>query len=202
MSEFTYEKNNSQEIYETFEWDNTWIEHAVDTDTPRVLYIGDSISCPTRRRATLDCGEKIYFDGFGTSKALDNPVFRESLKVFTRQIPRIDAIVFNNGLHGWHLDETQYGEYYESFVKFLIEEYKVPVFIVLTTYIKQERYERVKARNAKALAVAEKYSLPVIDLHKTSLENAHLIAADNIHFTDEGYLIFAREIIKSVEGLF
>ncbi len=198
MSDFTYEQNNTKEIYETYEWDNTWIEHANDKETPRVLYIGDSISCPTRRKATIEAGEKIYFDGFGTSKGLDNPVFRESLTLFTRQLPKINAIIFNNGLHGWHLDEEEYARYYEDFVKFLTEEYRVPVFIVLTTYIKQERYERVKVRNAKALEISKKYSLPVIDFHKVSLENAHLIAPDNVHFTDEGYLLFAREALRAV----
>ena len=201
MSEFTYEKNNSSDIYETYEWDNTWIEHASDTKTPRVLYIGDSISCPTRRTATLETGEKIYFDGFGTSKSLDNPVFRESLKLFTKQIPPMSAIVFNNGLHGWHLDdESEYLDYYDSFVKFLLDEYGVRVFIVLTTYIENERIERVKKRNKAALAVAEKYSLPIIDLYTLSEERCDLIAQDKVHFTPEGYRLFAKKIIESVEG--
>ena len=203
MDRFTFEEKNTGIIYETFEWDRTWIEHTPDTKTPRVLYIGDSISAPTRGMATAAAEHKIFFDGFHTSKAVDNPVFKETLRLFTKQIPHVDAILFNNGLHGWHLDdESEYAEYYESFVKFLLEEYKVPTFIVLTTFVNKDYYERVKVRNAKALEIAEKYSLPVIDFHSASLENKHLIAQDNVHFTDPGYEILAGEAVKAVKELF
>ena len=62
---------------EMFEWDNLWIEHADKEDIKRVLYIGDSISCGVRQVATSISNGEIYFDGFGTSKALDNPYFKD-----------------------------------------------------------------------------------------------------------------------------
>ncbi len=202
MSEFTFQEKHGEDIYETFEWDNTWIEHATDRETKRVLYIGDSISCPTRRKATIETGDKIYFDGFGSSKGLDNPVFKEALSVFTSQIPHVDAVVFNNGLHGFHLDDrTDYAKFYEEFVCFLMEKYKVPVAVVLTTFVKKETISRVHARNEVALKIAEKYSLPVIDFYTLSEQNSHLIAADNVHFTDEGYSILARALVKAATEL-
>ena len=73
MSEFTYENKDTNFELETFEWDNVWLDHITYPTLPRVLYIGDSISCGTRRVATIASGEKLLFDGFGTSKALDNP---------------------------------------------------------------------------------------------------------------------------------
>ena len=37
-----------------------------------------------------------------------------SVKLFAQQESRRDAVVFNNGLHGWHLDDsTEYAEHYE-----------------------------------------------------------------------------------------
>ena len=73
MSNFTYEFNNRSQSLEKFEWDNVWWEQADVTGVPRVLYIGDSISCATRHVATEAAEGKIFFDEFGTSKAVDNP---------------------------------------------------------------------------------------------------------------------------------
>ena len=68
---------NNQPQYETYEWDNVWLDHAEDLSRRRVLYIGDSISCGSRHIATGQTCEEILFDGFGTSKALDNPYFKD-----------------------------------------------------------------------------------------------------------------------------
>ena len=64
---------------ETYEWDNVWFEQANQPDAKRVLYIGDSISCGTRHQATIAAGNKIFFDGIGTSKAVDNQYFKSKL---------------------------------------------------------------------------------------------------------------------------
>ena len=74
-SEFTFQSELNGLALEDLEWDNTWWEQAPDKSLPRVLYIGDSISCGTRRQATFAAESKILFDGFGSSKALDNPYF-------------------------------------------------------------------------------------------------------------------------------
>ena len=52
MSDFTYENMDRSTKLETYEWDHVRWEHAATDDVPRVLYIGDSISCGTRRLAT------------------------------------------------------------------------------------------------------------------------------------------------------
>ena len=75
MTDFTYAFKDRKERLETYEWDNVWWECADDCETPRVLYIGDSISCGTRRFATEATENTILFDGVGTSKAVDNPLF-------------------------------------------------------------------------------------------------------------------------------
>ena len=41
---------------------------------------------------------KILFDGFGSSKALDNPFLKEAVRLFGLQLPKIDLVLFNNGL--------------------------------------------------------------------------------------------------------
>lgn len=202
MHEFTYEKEDRKSTLEKYEWDNVWIEDTDNSESVRVLYIGDSISCGTRRTATGLTKEKILFDGFGSSKALDNPFLKGSIRLFTLQLPKTDLILFNNGLHGFHLeDNNEYAQYYEEMVKFLLDEHKnVPLYLLLTTYIRDEdRLERVKLRNQAVLKIAEKYHLPVIDLYAVTEKNKELLSEDGIHFTEEGYEMIAKEIISVID---
>jgi len=201
MSNFTYESADNNTKLETFEWDNVWWEHTENTDAPRVLYIGDSISCATRRVATAKSGNKILFDGFGTSKALDNPYFADTLRIFAAQMKRCDAVIFNNGLHGWHLDdETEYRAYFDGFVKFLLDEFAdTPVFVVLTTTVaNDERNERVTVRNKVASEVAAKYGVGIIDLYAASAEAKELLSPDGVHFTPAGYEVLAAKILDTL----
>ena len=202
MSEFTYEQGTTSYKLETYEWDSTWIEKANDTQSARILYVGDSISCGVRRIATERSGNTMMFDGFGTSKSLDNPYFLDTLRMFAAQQPKRDAVIFNNGLHGWHLDdETEYPALYEEAVLFMKKEYAgTPIFLVLTTAVADEnRLLRVQKRNQAALALAEKYGLYVIDLYKISSENTDLRSTDGVHFFTAGYEKFADFIIASLK---
>lgn len=202
MSEFTYQRETTGFKLENWEWDNTWIDHPNDHMKKRLFYIGDSISCGTRKQFNGVSGGKVTCDGFGTSKALDNPFFFESLRLFAAQLNGFECVLFNSGLHGWHLNPDEYENYYEKMVKFLISEFKgVPVYIVLTTSTKgDEESERsgVKERNERASRVAEKYGLKTIDLYSVSLENRALRCDDGVHYTDEGYKKFAEYIYGEV----
>ena len=204
MKNFTYEFENSLERLETYEWDNVWWEHAATRGVPRVLYIGDSISCGTRRIATQAADEKIYFDGFGTSKAVDNPFFIDSVRIFAAQQGERSAILFNNGLHGWHLDDnTEYAQEYEKIVSFLVDEFKeTPVVLLLTTSVADtERDRRVMARNRAVSEIANKYNLPVIDLYSIVNANPDLLVGDGVHLKPEGYRMLADELVKRVSEL-
>lgn len=201
MSEFTYQESAYGFKLENWEWDNTWIDHPNDRQKKRFFYIGDSISCGTRRmfRAVSD---KYTCDGFGTSKGLDNPFLCEGIRYFAVQLNGFECVLFNNGLHGWHLDDVEYEKHYEKMVKFLVNEFKgVPVYIVLTTSTKgdeEAEVSRVGKRNAAAVRVAEKYGLNVIDLYTVSVENKDLRTDDGVHFTEAGYKKFAEYIFERV----
>lgn len=188
--EFTYEKNdNTQTIYETYEWDSSWIELANDNKKKRIFHIGDSISCGIRgcMNSMPECD--YYVDGFGTSKGIDNPYLKDSLDLFASQLPYIDNVLFNNGLHGWHLSEEDYEKHFDNVVKFLTERFAGKrIYIVLTTAIKgEERMVRIRKRNESAVRIAEKYSLPVIDLFTVSEANQDLLIEDGVHGTEAFY---------------
>lgn len=190
-------------MYETYEWDDIWIEHADEPDRKRVLYIGDSISRGTRHIATARTEQKILFDNFATSKALDNPYFKDELHLFAAQQGQRSAVLFNNGLHGFHLDdETEYRDHYEDMVRFLIREFDgIPVFILLTTHIADaDRNERVILRNRTAREVADKYGLPVIDLYAVTEQIPDQLS-DGVHLTQAGYRVLADAIIKALDNI-
>ncbi|MBR5869029.1 MAG: SGNH/GDSL hydrolase family protein [Clostridia bacterium] len=204
MSQFTYEYTDRTDKLETYEWDNVWWEHARTTGVPRVLYIGDSISCATRHAATKAAEESIFFDGYGTSKAVDNPYFADAVRSFAAQQGQRQVILFNNGLHGFHLeDSSEYAAHYEELLKFLLAEFpQTPLYILLTTHVaNQDRDARVILRNEAVLKIAKKYDLPVVDFYKITLENAHLLSADGVHLTEEGYRLLAEKLVETVRNV-
>ena len=201
MSSFTYEFENKNERLETYEWDNVWWDQADKDDVTRVLYIGDSISCGTRRVATEMAGD-LYFDGLGTSKAVDNPYFFDTVSIFGHQQASRSAVLFNNGLHGWHLDdETEYKAYYDKLVQFLMTEFEsTPVYLLYTTHVADKsRDERVVKRNKAVLEIADKYGLQVIDLYTPVFENPQFLSADGVHLTKEGYQLLATTILNALK---
>ncbi len=203
MENLTYERRENNSKLETYEWDRTWIDNADDNKRTRVLYVGDSISCRVVEVATKVSGDAISFDGFHTSKALDNKYLKEYLKVFTSQEGYRSVILFNNGLHGWHLDDkTEYPEYYRDMVEFLQNEFcGTPVILVLTTTVADlDREERVKVRNEQVIKIAKSMNLPVIDLYSLSCKHVDLRSEDGVHFKKEGYEKFAELIISAVKN--
>ena len=187
---------------ETYEWDNVWWEQTNLTDRPRVLYIGDSISCALRHAATRLSDSAILFDGFGSSKALDHPCLCESIRLFARQQNRRDLVLFNSGLHGFHLsDDEEYPAAYERMIRFLTEEFRgTPLACVLTTCAADEHNARVIARNRRVSALAAEYSLPVIDLYAPSVACAGL-HSDVYHFSAEGNEKLAGALLEAVKAL-
>ena len=198
--EFTYETKKNLTALETFEWDNVWWEQTEKKDAKRILYIGDSISCGTRRYVTILSGDKIMCDGFGTSKGLDNPYFKPTLELCINQQYKCDAILFNNGLHGWHLNIEEYGEYLDEMIKFLLK-FNKPLYILTSTDIVDapEKVEVIKKRNEVVSSAAKKYNLPVIDLFEIAVSDPALHNEDKVHFTDEGYKVLAERILEKVE---
>ena len=190
--------DNAVGVLETFEWDQTWIEHTEDLSAPRVLYIGDSISIPTRAKLNGIFGETLRVDGFASSKAADHPHFTESVRLFaSQQKSPYRAVLFNNGLHGWHLrDAEEYPLYYARVISQLRALFPGAAFILLlTTPVKDSECDaRVRARNRAAAEIAQQSGLRVVDLYHADPALPSYLSADGVHFTDEGYRVLSETI--------
>ena len=201
---YTYEAHNSTTLLEDYEWDRMWIEKANDEKTRRVLYIGDSISCETRKYATVATSCEIYFDNYATSKALDNPFFFDNIRLFSEEEKYRSAVVFNNGLHGWHLDdETDYSREYKKMICFLMKEFEgTPLVLLLTTHVAhEERDARVRVRNRVVCELAEKYGLSVIDLYTVTKEHSEFLGNDGVHFSKEGCQLLSDVLVKQIKDI-
>ncbi len=205
---FTYEENKRNEALETYEWDRTWWEHAMDASKPRVLLIGDSISAGYGEVINKLLGGEIYADGFRTSKALDNPYFLPSIELFLKQSTRCDMLHVNNGLHGWHLDAESYEHYYREFLKGLQKLCpNVPVVIALSTPVRVKetpeifnpvRTPLVIERNATAIRLAGEFGFEVNDLHNVLVDHPEW-CCDGVHQTPEGYMALAKQVASVVK---
>ena len=190
-------------IYEQIEWDNTWMEQRSNSHAHRILYIGDSITVGTRSHVNTMAGGEFVFDNFGTSKALDNPGFFESVALFAAEQPSRAAVFFNNGLHGWHLTEEEYGTRYAAMLDKLIAAFgDVPVLPMLTTFTTHEGFpnHRVMARNAIVERLARERGLQVIDLYSVAEANREYLS-DGVHFRGEGYYALAEELLRVAREL-
>lgn len=204
MNNFTYEHVDRVSRLEAYEWDNVWWERTDRADAPRVLYIGDSISCGILRHVNKLANGEILFDGFASSKAVDNPYLMPSVSLFAAQQKERCAVLFNSGLHGWHLnDEAEYPRFYAEKLDSLQKEFAgVPLAVVLTTSVTDaSRERRVRARNKVVLSLAAQRDLTVIDLYTPSLESTLLHKEDGVHFRDAGCMLLAEKILDGVKGL-
>ena len=199
--DYTFEAEKRTSPLENFEWDEVWWEQLNSGVGKRIVYIGDSISCGTRRIATAVSENKYLFDGFGTSKAIDNPFLIPSLSLFLAQMKEYSAVLFNNGLHGWHLNEEDYCKYYKEVIIALKEMINAPLFILLSTDNQKHPgiNDRILQRNAGVRKIAEELELPVIDLYEVAIEYNNLHSDDKVHFTRDGYTKIAEKILKTLE---
>lgn len=201
MNKFTYETVDNKGKLETYEWDNIWWEHTEQENVQRILYIGDSISCGIRPHLNACVEGQIFFHGIGTSKAVDNPFLMQTVELFAKQPGDYKVILFNNGLHGWHQEDES--EYKENYKKSIISLKKIfpdsRIVIVMTTCVSDEKQNvRIRKRNESARGVAEEEKLDIIDLYAVSEKCKNMISVDGVHFDGEGYLEFAKYILKQI----
>lgn len=204
MPDWTYQFKDNKSNYETYEWGNFWIDHANDKNSRRIFYIGDSISGGIRPKLTSLTEERFRIDSFATSMAIDNPFLTEYISLCKKQLdricPKINYLIFNNGLHGWHLNNGDYAYYYEKTADYLLNSFSdsTVIFALTTSVGDLQRETRVIERNAAAAKIAEKLNIKTADLYTISKRHANLLAADGVHYEEEGSILFAKKLIESI----
>ncbi len=194
-------------VNETFEWVQSWVDHAEEKTLPRVLLIGDSITrgyeSAVRRLLSGVC----HVDFVATSYAIDNPTFHSIVTGILDDLPYA-LVHFNHGLHGWHISDKEYETRMEQFASALAERAKVMLVTstVVLTQNKQEEDPKYKlplhARNEAVLRIADKRGYPIDDLASASRAvptEEH--TDDGFHYTTAGYEMLAEQVAREIRAV-
>src|ERR1700740_1896287 len=92
---------------ESIEWCDIWISHANETNLPRVLLIGDSITRAYYPEVEKHLAGKAYVGRLSSSAFISDPVLARQIEMMLSQY-KFDVIHFNNGMHGWQHSEKEY----------------------------------------------------------------------------------------------
>src|SRR5262245_13197460 len=101
---------------EFIEWCDIWISHANETNLPRVLLIGDSITRDYYSEVEKRLAGKAFVARLATSRFVADPVLLKEIESVLDGTP-FDVIVFNNGMHGWQHSETEYQKAFPKVIK-------------------------------------------------------------------------------------
>ena len=196
---------------ESIEWCDIWISHANETNLPRVLLIGDSITRGYYPEVEKLLAGKAFVARLATSRFVADPVLLKEIALVLDET-KFDVIHFNNGMHGWQHSEAEYRRAFPQFLAALRAHAPQATLIWATTtplrdgkavtYDTQAEYsdERVAARNAIAAEIVTAHAIPIDDLN-AAMRGHPEYHSDNVHFNSQGIQIQAAQVSAQVEKL-
>jgi hypothetical protein len=193
-------------IRERAEWSDICVMDANNSDLPRVLLIGDSITRGYFFDVEKHLAGKAYCAWLTTSKCVSDPFFPDEVQLLLKQY-KFAVIHFNNGLHGWGYTEEQYRD---GLLR-LMDTFKdhaasAKLIWATTTPVRKannlqqisERTERVKARNQIAAEIMQERGIPTDDLYGVVEAHPEFFAVDGVHYNSKGRKAQAKQVAESV----
>jgi hypothetical protein len=194
---------------ESIEWCDIWISHGSETNLPRVLLIGDSITRAYYPDVEQALAGKAYVGRLASSAFISDPILLKEISMVLDEY-KFDIVHFNNGMHGWQHSEA---EYQKAFPRFLatIRAHAPHAKLIwgTTTSLKvspklpadnqtEATDERIAARNDIALKFIQPAGIDVDDLYALTRGHPEL-HADNVHFNNQGCALQAAQIAGHIE---
>ncbi|HTR40252.1 MAG TPA: SGNH/GDSL hydrolase family protein [Pseudomonadales bacterium] len=193
---------------ESIEWCDIWISHANETNLPRVLLIGDSITRAYYPAVEKRLAGKAYVGRLSSSAFISDPVLLEQIKMVLTQY-QFDVIHFNNGMHGWQHGEKEYEQAFPIYLE-TIKKYAPNAKLIWanTTPLKispslspdnstQATDDRIAERNAIAAKFMQANGIPIEDLN-TPMQGHPEYHMDNVHFNEQGIAIQSAQVAADV----
>lgn len=196
---------------EAIEWCDIWISNANKTNLPRVLLIGDSITRDYFPEVERRLAGKAYVGRLSSAAFVADPALRQQVLMVLNQY-RFDVIHFNNGMHGWHYSEVDYGKALPALIATIRNNAPQARLIWANTtplrdgkgvtHHPDAEYsdERVVARNAIAMEIVATQKILVNDLFTPMLGHPEY-HSDNVHFNSQGVQVQAVQVAAAVEKL-
>src|ERR1700728_866896 len=151
---------------ESIEWCDIWISHANETNLPRILLIGDSITRAYYPEVERRLEGKAYVARLSSSAFISDPALLKQIEMVLSQY-KFEVIHFNNGMHGWQHSEAEYAQAFPEYLK-PIQKYAPGAKLIWadTSPLKvsptlppdnqtQATDERIAARNVIALKIVQ-----------------------------------------------
>lgn len=196
---------------EFIEWCDIWISHANETNLPRVLLIGDSITRAYYPAVEQRLNGKAYIGRLSSSAFISDPALLDQIKMVLSQY-KFDIIHFNNGMHGWQHSEKEYEQAFPEYLQ-VIKKYAPNTKLIWanTTPLKvsplpfpdnstQATDVRIAARNEIAAKFMHVHGIPVEDLN-APMKGHPEYHVDNVHFNDQGISIQADLVAADIRKL-
>jgi len=195
---------------ESIEWCDIWISHANETNLPRVLLIGDSITRAYYPAVEKKLAGKAYVARLSSSAFISDPVLLMQIRMVLSQY-KFEVIHFNNGMHGWQHSEREYEQVFPEYLKTIREcAPNAKLIWANTTPLKvsptsSENFTiatdaRIVQRNAITAKFMQAQGIPVEDLN-TPMQGHPEYHVDNVHFNSRGISIQADRVAADVEKL-
>lgn len=190
---------------EYFEWIHSWCDKTTETDLPRVLLVGDSITHAYQGLVREGLSGVCYVDYIATSYAIDSKIYNVIIGDFIKD-SNYEVVHFNHGLHGIHMSRRTY----KSKMKKLLS--KIPskkVILTATTNVTannnkkphREWTKRVNERNEVLLELVKENGYFYDDLHAISTKiPVEYRCGDGFHYTEDGSKILAESVIASIKN--
>jgi lysophospholipase L1-like esterase len=193
-------------VKEQYEWFNIWWDCANDPALPRVLLIGDSISCGYSPVVTKELQGKYHIDRLGTSRSINDPVLLQATEMMLEEYSYV-AVHFNNGLHGFHLEGPAYAaalKEYVALIKRLAPTAKLiwgsstPITRNGESQALDPKNEVVTARNTLAAGIMQEQGIPTDDLYSVVIGKPDLRSDDGYHYNGSGYEVLGKAVTEAV----
>ena len=187
------------------EWIHSWCDDTNESDLPRVLLVGDSITYGYQEKVRALLAGVCYVDYLATSYAVDMPIYNKLVETMAFD-SKYDLVHFNHGLHGKHMSKRTY----KSRLKRLLSklEGKMKIMLAKTTFVYQEGnkrkdaswMKRVTERNEAMEELATEGGYAVDDLYTVSVQiPVEKRYVDGTHYLDEGYEILAQAVAAKIK---
>ena len=188
------------------EWITSWCSCAPQSDKPRVLLVGDSITqgYQTEVRKSLD--GVAYVDHIATSYAIDSKIYNTLIENFAADSDY--AIVhFNHGLHGIHISARTYKSRMKKLLGKLGKKSKIILANTTLVYEDGNRkrhakwMKRVHERNEVVKELCAEYGYALDDLYSVSLAiDKTCRDEDGTHYLAAGYQTLASSVVESIKN--
>lgn len=201
----------SKIIREPIEWTRSWVPDSdkAGLKVPRVLLVGDSIVMAYGPKAAEQLKGEVSLAWVGTSRFPADPIYFEEIAL-VMCATQFDAVHFNNGLHGFGYEESDYATHLKSIVEQLRAlTPQAPWMLANSTPLRDpkdldqytERNERVIVRNQSMAALASELKMPMTDLYQAMEGHPEFYSPDGTHFNETGMEVQGELVAASIRQL-